>query len=85
MKNKLVGILTLAPLLGFAHPGHEHQAVEIIFNPFMWVNHPLFICSVGILVIFVTRRVMKKYFPETFKMISKRFKINKLRPNEIQR
>lgn len=56
MKNVVLGLAIISPMLSNAHSGHEHAAAEIILNPTSWLNHPLYIVPFIILAILVFRK-----------------------------
>ena len=76
MKNKFLAALILIPFISNAHPGHTHNATEIVFDPSQWLNHPVFILGIAIVFIILVRNSMKLYFPATYKMIVKKIKSN---------
>ena len=69
MKNKLSIAAALIPVLGFAHPGHEHHMAEIILNPLSWMDHFLFILAISMVFAFGIWKITNKYFPMTHALL----------------
>ncbi len=72
MKTKLLMTLMLIPMIGMAHSGHEHNVTDILLNPLSWADHGLVITLLGILSLVVIRKIVLKYFPNTFKSLAKK-------------
>ena len=72
MKIKFVAILMVIPLLGMAHAGHEHKVSEIIFNPFSWADHGVIMGASIILLLLVTRKLVKKYSIAAYRALTQK-------------
>ena len=72
MKTKLQLIFMLFPMISMAHAGHEHNVTHILLNPLSWANHGLTITFLAILSLVLLRKIVLKYFPDTFKSFAKK-------------
>ncbi len=64
MKNVVLVLAIISPMLSNAHSGHEHVTAEIISNPASWLSHPLYIMPFIVLAILVfqKKRIKQLFF-----------------------
>lgn len=61
MKAKFLAVMTLIPMIGMAHPGHEHHIMEIITHPSMWPDHYIVLGLIAVVLLILIVKVIKKY------------------------
>jgi hypothetical protein len=76
MKNKILAVLVLVPLISNAHSGHVHNATEIFFNPSQWLNHQVFVVGMAVVFVIIIRKVMRLYFPNAYKVMTRKIRSN---------
>ena len=73
MKTKLLMTFMGIPMIGMAHAGHEHNATDILLNPWSWADHGLILGFSAILLAMAVRKVLIKHLPKGYKPVSKKY------------